>query len=238
MTHQLHIFVLMLVLVIVIPGTLAQSASDLESAPYCKQSGAYIGAPNPNGTSAGSVSPCKLPPGLGISKTSHTILAMVISLAFGVGAALLVRMVVVRLWRLGKITVGWVDPDGRLTSVQRYSAKVGQIETKEGTARLDGRERYSGAINYFMDPLRGTTFHFPTSAETVDANPILAIASVSNHATYHAALHRLKWRDVIRAGEEDDKTRLWIVLGVLGFCSLIAILGVVIYLAATIHPGH
>lgn len=173
-----------------------------------------------------------------ISSGTLTVLVLVTSLAF---YALLRfgELMVVDLNRRGKARVVWLDANGRKPTIEFHEAKNGKLTVGKGesakTYILEAEAMYPGRYRtWLIDPETGWNYRAPTRAETVDKDKHLAVLSISNPASYHKAIARNEWADVLAANDQEEsawaKNAGIIVLGaVVTVLGLFGVVGFLIF---------
>lgn len=147
----------------------------------------------------------------------------------------------VYFWRLGKAFVVFVDGDGKRLITGYFKPQAGAIRVGNQRFLLDGNAKHGGRYSSWIIGVpngwnyapvtikdRFTFWRAPTRKETFDVKPELAVLEPSNPESYHRAISRLRWTDIIRAGEDPQKYA-WVPI--VAICSLI---GIVMILVAAV----
>lgn len=147
------------------------------------------------------------------------------------------------LSRRGKVRVVWLDPDGGDTRIEFHERTngneilVGKGERAkrfilQGAARLPGRY-----ATYLLHPRHGWNFLPLTDAETIERDALLQRLAIADPAIYHNATARNKARDALRANDDSDKGSWIVPVAICAMVALLAILGMVAWIAVKISEG-
>lgn len=166
-----------------------------------------------------------------INMTDPLWILVIASMCTGTLLGISLAVVGLRLWRLGKAAIIRIDADGRTIKISYERPKLGTLPGKDRTEILDGRAKHGGKrAAWLIDAKTGWNYVAPTRGETFDAKLGYAVLEPSNPKTYHKALHRQRWPDIIRAGEDPQKNSVYVALGILALVALLILIGAVLYL--------
>lgn len=145
----------------------------------------------------------------------------------------LIPLIGTKLYRLRKSLIVFVEPNTRHVSLAYKNVTNGAIKTKERDYLLEGKAKHSGKNSaWLIDPVTGWNFVAPTREETFDKELKYAVLEPSNPQSYHRAIHRHRWTDVMRAGEDKDKwANIIPIVALIGLFALLAILGALVWIA-------
>jgi hypothetical protein len=178
-------------------------------------------------------------------------LAIVFALSFlglGSGLGCLLTWGIPKLVRYGKARIIVIDPDTRSLNPDVW-VKISHGGFQLGKKRylLDGKAKHGGKYStWIVDPKgwnypipenkenkedhEGFMYRAPTRAETFDSRLELAVLEPSNAESYHRALHRHAWHDVLKSGEEGDKYP-WMPAAIIGgVLAVLIIIGGIVYI--------
>lgn len=211
--------------------------SRAEDAQTCQlgQNG-LLGAPNTEPHEVGTITPCRIPDGYGVTGKQSNLMVWSIFLIMGIFIGWLGYLGILRLSRIGKALIGFIDPDGRSLAIEYHRPSLGEIVVPSKPPRrymLDGRAKHGGKYSsWLIDRVSGANYVAPVRADTFEG--LLDVLQPSNPESYHAAMRRRGWWDVLTAGMDEEK-KGWIVpVAIIGGIVLIAIFGMLIYVVSHI----
>lgn len=182
-------------------------------------------------------SPWMVPRGGEILNLLITLLLLSNLLAALVGSLFVLGFQRLRRW--GKALIVWIEPNTKQLRIDYRRVYGGKISLPEKDILLEGVAKHGGKqSSWIVDPETGWNFIAPTRQETFDRDLKYAVLEPSNPASYHKAIRRQRWNDVLRAGEDTDKwARLLPMLGLIGIIALVIIMGALIWIAGKVSKA-
>lgn len=169
---------------------------------------------------------------------------MVIALSFfalGIGLGIVLVLASIKLYRLGKARIIFWDADARSIYDTYLKPHDGVISTAGKTFLLEGKAKNGGKNSTWVIETRtgrNLICDVVSRSKTADKQLVEAILSVSNPESYHRALHRHRWTDILKAGDDDDKKlKLIYAIGLLALVGFVIIVGFMGYIVSKLPGG-
>lgn len=152
------------------------------------------------------------------------LLLMLFFTFFGAGIfiGIIFAIVARKLNRLRKRRILWINGDEKSVVEEFIRTKDGRFRKGDKEYLLDGLSKHTGDhATWLVDPEAGWTYRAPTRKETYEASLQMAVLEPSNPATYHKAIRRKRWDDLLQSGADADKYRWVPAVALIGLLALI-----------------
>ena len=171
---------------------------------------------------------------------------MIAQILFGIFVYVLLRsgeLLAVMLHRVGKVRIGWLDPDSGTLKLDFYNRKGNHVVVGKGpTAKkfiLQGLARYTSKYpTWFLHPEHGWNYRASTNAESIDKEGKLALFSIANPSSYYKATARNEWASSLDANEEKDRWGWVMPVAICSAVFLVLLVAMVAYVIVKLNGGQ